>query len=428
MGGRRLLAWQMEAIRRLESVIVLLGGYGSGKTTGAAVLIALHALSTPWTSDYEGAHPETLVIGKTDKVLKDSSLKTLKQVIPSQLIRKEWSSPGERSILLSNGHLIKMRTWSGSIEGLTVTALWLDEAHLLDDSQAFANYVARVRDPFARKRKIVVSGIPEFGWLQDLFGPQASYPDSWVKHISTYDNTSLREQDIARIAASCSARDAAVYLRGQWTAPDGAVFHAFDASVNVTSETIDRQQPVDLAMDVGEQGAVVFMQRKPDIIIGSAREPGLRLHVVDELLPDAQSAGQTAQQAKARGWRVVPGQSMIFVDPTTDRDERQAIEAAFPGVQIVRKIGADESKNREYGVRCVNAAFRDSEGRTRLTIARQIGHHRRGLLASIPAMKRSDKSGKIVKDNRTDHVCDALRYAVAHHLPLKGIRKGGGDD
>lgn len=423
MGGRPALPWQVKVLHSRAPVRVILGGYGSGKTTGAALALASHALSTPWLETYEASHPESLVIGKTDKVLKDSSMRTLRQVIPRQLIRKEWTSPGERSLLLSNGHLIKFRTWSGSIEGLSVTSIWIDEAHLLDDSQAFTNYVARMRDPLCDRKLALISGIPEYGWLQQLFGPDAQYPGAETWHVSTYENTHLHPDDIKRIEASCSARNASVYLRGQWTAPEGAVFPDYDAARHITPEKGDRSVPVDIGMDVGNKSAIVFAQVLPTCLDADNRRiPGKRIHIVDELVPEDLSCEAACKQIKARGWRVEPGRSTIFVDPTTDRDERNAIERAFPGVNIIRKQRADEAKNVEYGIRCINAAFADANGIARLTLYHGLPRSPRGLIQALPSFRRSENNGKVVKDNRMDHIVDALRYVVAHHLPRKGIR------
>lgn len=420
-GGRRILPWQLRVLTSQASLRGIFGGFGSGKTTGAALALAKHMFLNPWTEEYASNNPETLIIGKTDKVIKDSSMRSIKQVLPKGMIRKEWQTPGERSMLLANGHLIKFRTWSGSIEGLSVTGAMLDEAHLLDDSKAFTNYIARVRDPLAVSKLFIVCGVPEFGWLKDTFGPGTNYPDSEIFHVSTYDNSYLKKSDIERIEASCTGRSAQTYLMGQWTTPEGAIFYAYDPAKHLIDDAGDRAQPVHLGIDVGNQGAIVFGQIRDSVLAQDGRlVTGKRLHIVDELLPDNMSMGQAISAAKQRGWKFKPGVSEIMVDPTTDRDEIEAINRELPGVNVVRRQRADEDRNREYGFRCVNSAFEDAKGNIRLTLSKTIPRNGRGLVVALPQFKRHELTGRPVKDNKLDHVVDSLRYLVAHVLPLSG--------
>lgn len=425
MGGRPVLPWQWPVLQSQAVVKVVLGGYGSGKTTIAAYELALNAFRNPWRADYGGNHPESVVIGKTDKVIKDSSMKAVRSVLPPGAILKEWKSVGERAFLLCNGHLIKFRTWTGSIEGLTVCGALFDEAHLLDNDQAFTNYMGRLRDPLAVQKRFIVAGIPEFGWLRQTFGPGASFPQSEVWHASARDNIHLSEDDIRRIESTCDAETVKVYVHGQWGQVLGAVFYAYDPARNVIDEPGCKQTHTDLSVDPGNRSACLFLQEKGNILTKDGRRvAGRRLHVIDEILPENRSMEELMRDAKtraeAKGWRIKPGLSTVFVDPTTDKDELAAIARVFPGVSVLRKKRADMSRNREYGIRCVNAGFLDADGNCRLTISKSIRPHERGLLAALPSFKRHELSGLPVKDNRMDHVLDSLRYAVAHHLPLKG--------
>jgi hypothetical protein len=423
--GRAFLPKQLEFIRSKASVRVAVGGYGSGKTSVAVAALAIHAIKNPWIPEYGEARPQSIVIGKTDKVIRDSSLRVFHQIVPRELIRSERRAVGERAICLHNGHEIIFRTWSGAIEGNTVTGAMLDEAHLLESREAFTNYLARARDPLCSKKLVVVAGLPEFGWLRDVFGPEHSFPDSVVFKFSAYDNTYLLPQDLERIAASCSSKAAETYMRGEWAAAQDAIYYEWDPEVHLVDDPGDPVRPCHLSIDVGERGAVLWWQERERKLRSGERTLGL--HVIDEWLPENMSARAIMRGVLERQWRFQRGFSLAFVDPSTDRDEVDAIyeeiESAYGqgSIEVIRKIRGEKAYYREEGVRAVNAALRDANRDVRLTVHRGLPRGARSLITSIPKIRRNERTGQIVKDNRTDHVAlDCLRYPVAHLLPLKG--------
>lgn len=422
--GRALLPKQLQLVRSKASVRVIVGGYGSAKTTGAVLTAVVNALKHPWRPEYGDGHPTTLVIGKTDKVIRDSSMEVFRRVVPKELVLRERKSVGERSILLEGGHEFLFRTWGGAIEGITAQAALLDEAHLLDDASAFTNYLARLRDPLADRALMVVAGIPEFGWLRETFGPEAQFPDSEVISCSTYENTYLKTEDIDRIKASCSSRAARTYLLGEWAAPENAVFYEWDPQVHLTDMAGDPSQPCHLSMDVGNRGAVLWWQEREVRLKSGNRAAGLV--VVDEWTPEQLSARAITRAAMQRPWKFRRDKSLVFVDPATDRDELQAITEEMDAVhgsacaRIVRKERGDREYYREEGFRAVNAALMDANGDTRLRVWKGLPRTKRSLIPCIPKIRRRDSTNEAVKDNVSDHVAmDCFRYPVAHLLPLK---------
>lgn len=402
--------WQfLQAQNRTKLAV---GGYGSGKTLLGAYQCLIEAVSTPWNDVYgEDDYPISLVIGKSEAVLRDSSLRTLKSIIPPCMIREERKSPGNWYILIEPGHKIVFRSWSGSIEGINVAgSVWIDEAHLLD-ADAFLNYVSRARDPRANKvPMVIITGVPEFGWLYELFGPNSTWPDLHVAQMSTYDNTNLSPEVIKRIEQSCSAHDARTYLRGEWMMPEDSIYHTYDPSIHLVDNPGDRIRPCHMSIDPGERAAVLWLQ-----------EAKHGWHVVDELTPDRKSVEQIMRDVVSKPWRFQPGYSICFVDPTTGRDQLNAIERALPsGVQIIRKrLASDVARQVEYGLRCVNAALMDSTGRVRLTINKNMPRGPRSLITSMPRLRRHATSLLPIKDNMTDHIAlDCLRYPIAHLCPL----------
>jgi hypothetical protein len=406
-------------------VRALLGGYGSSKTTSAAIGVLCHALRSPWRPVYGEAHPTIVVLGPSENVIRESSHRAFKQICPPVLIRREWSSSGQRRILLDSGVEILFRTWGGEFEGLTALGLWLDEAHLANEDD-FKNYAGRLRDPHYRSKALWITGLPEFGWLHEKFGPEASYPNAEVIHASTLDNQYLLPEDIEAIRSAIPASQVDTYLHGDWSKPQNAVYYEWDPGLHLNPWPGDREAPVHVSVDVGERAAALWWQETKRVFRKTAGGVETRetrgLHVVDELLPERSSAAQIMRLVRARGWRLHPGWSRIYVDPATDRDELEAIAAAAPGCIVVKKYRGDDAYRVDEGIRCVNAALRDADGWIKLTVFAGLPRTKRSLIPSIPRIRRKDHDPtKVHKDNATDHVAlDAFRYPVADLLPLKG--------
>ena len=166
---------------------------------------------------------------------------------------------------------------------------------------------------------------------------------------------------------------------------------------------------------------MLFVQERQRVITTAGKKTtGLGLHVVDELLPDNQSTEAAKKMAKARGWRIDPSRSMIFVDPTARGDELAAIRREFFGeaTRIVKKARGDEAEVVEYGIDCVNAALLDVDSNVRLTVSSSLPRQQRSLLTVITRYHRGP-NGRPVRDDTVDHAVDCLRYPVVHLLPIR---------
>ena len=168
-GGLPLLRAQEELLCSKARIRVILGQWRSGKTRGAALAFFANCLANPWRAEYGEDKPFSIVIGFTHKILVDSAYRELKAIIPRELILKERKSPS-MEMDLANGHTIKFRTAKGNIEGASACGVWVDEAHRLPSADVYRNYQMRASDVRAAQNVVIVSGLPERGWLEETHG------------------------------------------------------------------------------------------------------------------------------------------------------------------------------------------------------------------------------------------------------------------
>lgn len=433
--GRPLLRTQDQLLRSAAIIKAIFGGWRSGKTRGCALAFLANCFANPWRQEYGGDHPFSIIIGITSNVLRDSAYREIKALLPSDLILRE--TKGQQwELLLANGHLIKFRTVKGALEGASACGVWLDEAHKIPSEEIFLNYQMRASDALGRRFLVLVSGLPESGWLQETFDRgDASAEDRQrlVLFARTADNVYNPPHVIPQFRRSVSKKTAIKYLEGRWMPKESAVYFEYDTRVHLTDDAGDRRRFVHLGIDIGNKACVLFLQERVvhlkqangrPMVDGSNRPmTALALHVVDEILPEQMSTKQAMREAQARGWVIDPRQSCIFVDPTTRADEFDSIRSVFGDeIRIVRKFRGKLEEKVEYGVDCVNAALMDCDNNVRLTFYRGLPRDARSILTVITKYHRGG-NGKPVRDDIVDHACDALRYPVADLIPLNDLPK-----
>lgn len=422
-GGSPLLPAQWALLRSNAWIKCGVGGYGSGKTDGGALTFLRNCLANPYDADEYGSdRPESIVAGPTYSTVRESSMKALRNLLPPELIT-EWKA--DRRWRLPNGHDVIFRSIEGATEGANLCGLWLDEAHLLDGA-AWPNLQMRVREVRSRSKLVLVTGLPEFGWMQDSFGRQEHYrdPERCVVHFSTLDNHYLDPRVLSQLRASIGEADAEAYLLGKWRSAENAVFYAYEPAIHVVPQRGRRDMVTHVTCDVGNRGAVLLFQMLEATYRTDkgALVKGPHMHVVGEILPENVSTEEAMQMAVRSGWRV-NAESMVFVDPRSNVDQMNAIRRVIgTGARIIRKTRGQPGYDVDEGHRAVNAALKDSLGNVRLTFADTLPREKRSLLTSMPKVRRRPDGDGMVKDNITDHVADALRYPVVHLMPQRLTR------
>lgn len=202
--------------------------------------------------------------------------------------------------------------------------------------------------------------------------------------------------------------------------PQGAIYPQYNASRHVTNREGNLDEITHLSLDIGNFGAVLFGQETVvptrDVVGGQGVDKGL--HIVDQILTVDESVDRMCYRIKTEtSWNIVPGRSVICVDPTIRRDETKALREHFPGCRIIKRDRGHAMFPVEAGIRQVQRGLMDALGNVRLTFAPKLRNQKLGVLDFLERYRRNEKTNEPIKDNLRDHVGDALRYMVAEVIP-----------
>ena len=403
----------------------MLGGWGAGKTDGCARLFVRRVLSHICTDEYGDKPPMAYVVAPTWRVLKQATQPALAAVMPRECIRRKRESPTQEWELV-NGVKILFLSAESEFEGVSAFVGWLDEIqhnNYWTQPKRVPNLTARVRDPKAPFRSLIVSGIPEWGPVKDTFDAPGD-PTTHLVLTGTRDNAFIDQESIDKLIASCPAGYEDSYIGGCWQPPHGAIYGQYNPEIHVTPKSGNWAKAVHLGMDVGNGGAIIAGQDTSERMKAGHLTAGLR--IVGELLTEDISCEEMCLRVKKETpWKVVPGESVIYTDPNLDRDERRAIKRVFGDVRIVTCKRGDDAYPIDTGIRWAQRALKDAHGDVRCTFSRDVLGNKFGLIDGINRYRRNEFTGRPVKDNLRDHPLDAWRYLVAGRLkperPTAGV-------
>lgn len=410
-------------------LVAFLGGWGSGKTHGAARTFFRWCCENGWHDSYGQEQPQGFIISPTAQTLRAATLREWEKVLPRDTILKRRLHPNN-DYTLTNGFYVKGYSAEAELEGVTACVGWVDEishSTFSSNPQKFLNYMARLRDAKAKRRVMIVSGLPTHGWVRDTFD---KVDVDWKVILAPSSaNTEIPESTLEAFRMAVGQEEALALLEGQWMSPMGSIYTEFSGE-NLLNEAPDPNKPVHFGLDVGERGGCLFAQDRPVTLRGITGQP-LRgqdrgLYVFDQMLFSDQSVEEMCYRIRTEtDHRIVPGQSKICVDPTIRRDELNAIQKHFPGVHIVRKRRGDSAENVEWGIRQTKRAFCDALGNRRLFLHRKLAQapykNGFGIVDGLERYRRRD-NGTPIKDNMRDHVLDCLRYLVVELIPAEKPR------
>lgn len=421
------------------ATIAYLGGWGSGKTHGAARTFFNYCLMNGWHEVYGTSTPKALIVAPTYRVLQQATLVEFFNVCPSAFVLRR-RGPPHNDILLANGVTILTHSGEAEIEGITASVVWIDEIHrptFANHATRFPNLMARLRDKKAPQKAMIVSGLPESGWIRERFDIPGVKPEilsngpdkppvrvykndrQCTVLMPTVGNTHNDPDVVSAYFSQCPSGQEESLLGGNWMPPQGAIYPQFSADIHLTDFRGNADAVTHIGLDIGDHGAMLFAQQAPaqirNIVGRQHTENGLI--VVDQILTHDQSVDAMCYQAKTRtGWNIFGPNTTICTDPTTRRDETKAIRKHFPNARIVKRERGHETFPIESGIRLTQSALRDALGNVRLRFWRGLADESLGVIDGLQRYRRNPVTGLPVKDNSRDHCLDALRYLAAEWL------------
>lgn len=420
--------WDPENLSR-PSIQAILGWWGSGKTSSAALKFLRLICEQEWHIEKNAPRPQFAAMAPSTRVVEKVLLAQMERIIPAGLIARKWLRPYPKFRFV-HGPELNFVSADAKFEGESLAGLWVDEIHLkpiAHDTSKFINLYARLRDPFARQLALICSGLPESGWVRQTFDPAGFSGEDRASRLTMLtgykDNPFLPEGQESVILSSLPDLPGIVdaVKHGGWFTDPESLFPMWSDDGNLVDfAVVDDRAPPHMGIDVGNHGGVVFGHDRnvmvKDVVGGQHRVPGLV--VFDEYLSERQSVEDMIIAVKTRpaAHRLVRGRSKIYVDPTIRRDEENAIRRHFPGIEIVIRNRKDEFYEVMPGVRVMQRALRDSLSNTRLFFTRNLVGRKSGIIDAILGSRTSKVTGLPVKNDRTDHIRDALRYLVQGRL------------
>ncbi len=412
---------------------LLHGGFGSGKSTvGIAKILLLKAEN--------GALPG-LVIAQTFGALfaniVDPMLELLDAMLPPELRPRLVGRNGGRPMLIwPDGCKIHLRSAEkpGGYDGLTVAWLYGDETRHWR-RKAYDIAISRVRIRGAPLGQRCFTSTPDMVWMRDEWHKPGR---ERIRCPTRENEKNLPPEYIPELRMSYSVRLQKVLLEGIFAVLEGAVYEQLDPDIwespHITDFEPKRNQPFKtcLAVDPG-------YRRSAWLWIAEVKP--LEWVVFDELMPENQSDKLSVQQVNARGWPI----DEVWTDPAADATQSAFNLDTIAMLQDVKARNqapicyiADPLRSVEYGVDKVRTLFGAADPTLgqpiRLRFARRLreieDRMERGIVRDALAYRYpEDKDNAALKtaplkDGKTDHANDALRYwAVGMWLrtPLRNI-------
>lgn len=423
---------QVEAHRASEDIVLLAGGWGSGKTWWLIAEALRNAARNP------GLHG--VIVSPTYPLQRRTVMRAIVDLFPGAThwptgrdaatdalgpLVKDWSSR-DRVLRLWNDSEIVLASAEdpGSLEGASYAWACLDEPRLIRH-EAWRILNARVRDPRSSKLRRSLSGVPSYGWMWEEFGREL--PGRRVVRASTADNPHLPPGYIQHL--NLSDRMARAYLHGEFVVMEGVVFWNYDED-SIVDTKVDPGRPTFGFMDFGGRKPYFGLVQEVEGEDGEVREVVVE-EVVSANILESRHATDIAKWLQGMGVTMLD----CYCDPAGKaRNSQTGISslATYRDIWLKHGVLAGDmlhplgpvERHIPNGVEATRARIQGHDGTRRLFVAKHltesertttypadtVGIHGALMGYAYPKNRPSDNMPK--KCGVFDHPCDALRYYV----------------
>lgn len=367
---RRVLMWRPERPEDGSiplSVIAVLGGLGSGKTTVAVKASALHCFRNGWHEGYGEDEPKFVVMRPTLRGLTDDLIPRYRREIPSELIRRRWKSPFPRWELHNGVHIIFMSGDSDAWSGWDLIGFHIDEIDLpiFDDPARFTDMMMRLRDPNAAELLMMVSGKASLGFVRETFKvDELPIEDRFNREtflFGTDDNPFLPAEARRQALKGTPSHYQKALLKGGWLPASGSLFPMFEEEVHMVPDArADAHAPCHVGIDAGITSAAVIGQELTVKLRDGTSDKGAL--IVGDVLRHGASLKDLCLAVRATKWnnRLYPTKSKILADPTISQEELDAIRGVFRGFHVICRERSDDLYDNMAGLRTMQAGLRNA--------------------------------------------------------------------
>ena len=369
------------------------GGIGAGKTYAGA-LAALQCAGEG------GVGSLGMIVAPTERMLKDSTLRTLQEIAGSAM-KINW---GEMIATLSNRAEILLRSADNPerLRGPNLDWAWMDEAALCDE-MTWRILIGRLRG-HGRAGPCWLTCTPKGrNWLYDVRDQLTIFT------ARTHDNTYLAGEYVKSLESAYKGKFAQQELLGQFVSYEGLVYDGFDKQVHVMDRPDVEMQAWRMGVDEGYTAPAVC------VLVGVDGDG--RIHIAEEWYERQQL--QDAHVTAARAMNARHKCEGVFVDKSAPGLSAALRKAGLP----VRHHGAKVLA----GIRQVQNYLAVAEdGRPRLTVSPRCVNTIAEFLSYSWKQRGEEHEAVDEPDKINDHALDAARYSVAtlSRKPFKAMTVG----
>jgi phage terminase large subunit len=403
---------QHKFIQSEKTFPAFVGGYGSGKTEALINRAILQKLKYP-TLDRAFYEPTYDLIRMIAFPRWEEKLTELG--LPYRLVK----SP-QNTIEIEGRGCIYFRSMDVAhrIIGYEVADSDVDELDTLkpdDAAEVWRRIIARNRQnkPDGAKNTVAVATTPEgFRFVYQRWEKE-KHDDYEIIRAPTYSNTHLPPGYIETLRADYPPQLIDAYIEGHFVnLTTGTVYHAYDAELNGSKETVQDGEALHIGMDfnVGFMAGIVHVLREGNP------------HAVDEIMKGYDTPDMV-RMIKERYWTHDGNDYRktreIYVYPDSSGGSRKSVDAQRTDISTLEQAGFKviaPKKNPPVKdrVNSMNAMFCNDKGERRYFVNRDLCVEYSDCLIQ----QAWDDKGDPDKSSGLDHPVDAAGYFINVRYPI----------
>lgn len=381
-----LLPHQWDFLQDRHKYLLLLAGIGSGKTFVGSHYVLNQANSFPKAKGFISA--------ATYRQLHNSTLEAV--FAEFNRIGVPYSYNQGKGILDVLGAKIYCYSLDNPepLRGIEIGWGWLDEIALSEDN-AFNIVAGRLRDKYGPLELRLTTTPKGFNWLFDYFEGEKKTKDFHIIKASSRANTYLPAGYIDSLTLQYDEKMLRQELEAEWLdLTSGAVYYAFDSSINVSSVKFDPSRgPLWVGMDFNiSPMTAVIAQIQNDVI-----------WVFDEIYLTNSNTTFMARELIKRGYQ----------------DARICPDATGKAMKTSATAGSDHEILRQHGFKIEKVA--NPYRLDRFNCVNGLLEKRRIIIDNNCKMLIKDL-GRLTHDNKDEtlsHISDALGYLAWFTFPIR---------